>query len=694
LNSGRKRDDQFSELRRQAETILLDRIAVARDQPAALSASDALRALHELSVHQVELEMQQEELLRTMAELERLNQLYSAMSQVNQAIIHAATEQELLDNICEVMVVSGKFDLAWVGWRDPDTGGFRVESRYGDGAAERSSGSAVAVPLRKAGGAQGILSVHACGQDRFGDRERALLAEAAEGVSFALEHLELDAQRRNAQEALAASAAQARSMLRTARDGVWLTDAAGRFLDVNEAACRMLGYTHDELCALFVSDVEGGESREEVLRHIEKLHREGADLFESVHRRKDGTHIPVEVSVTNLPEQSCTVAYIRDISERKRWEAALLEREERYRTFFEYGPDGIVVLDPATARPIEFNDQACRQLGYTREEFRRLTLADIEASETVEETSSRIQMVLLTGIEDFETRQRTRQGEIRDVHVTAQHIRVGGVSTYHCVWRDITERKAAYARLSEANARLRSLTLELTRTEQRERHRLAQMLHDHLQQELVGATFSLETLGSQTRGRAALKTLGNLAETIRRAIDISRDLTVELSPPVFHEKGLGGGLEWLARQARKHYGLQVAVELDGNLEPDTEAVRMFVFEAVRELLLNVVKHAKAERARIRMRPHGDGGIAITVEDDGAGFDPARLETEASPAGGMGLFSIRERLRFLQGGMEIISRPGGGSSLTLVIPVRARPGRLSTRVTEGGLRDGDQDPHRR
>ena len=145
----------------------------------------------------------------------------------------------------------------------------------------------------------------------------------------------------------------------------------------------------------------------------------------------------------------------RDISELRRTEAALLEREERYRAFFEYGPDGVIVLDPATTRPLEFNDQVCRQLGYTRQEFQSLTVADIEAIETAEDTARRIRSVLATGITDFETRQRTKGGEVRDIHVTAQPIRIGETSAYHCVWRDITDRKTAERALLKSERFLR-----------------------------------------------------------------------------------------------------------------------------------------------------------------------------------------------------------------------------------------------
>ena len=142
---------------------------------------------------------------------------------------------------------------------------------------------------------------------------------------------------------------------------------------------------------------------------------------------------------------------------------AVEESEERYRTFFMHGPDGIVVLDPATRRPLAFNDQACRQLGYTREEFASLTMADIEAMETAQQTSERIRGVMIKGHDDFETLQRTRLGALRNIHVTAQYIRTKGVSTYHCVWRDITERRRMEEALGQRTGELATL-LEVSRS--------------------------------------------------------------------------------------------------------------------------------------------------------------------------------------------------------------------------------------
>jgi len=157
-------------------------------------------------------------------------------------------------------------------------------------------------------------------------------------------------------------------------------------------------------------------------------------------------------------DKGCPVAIegvVSDITDRKRAEDALRESESRYRAFFEKGPDGIVILDPETTQYIEFNNQTCRQLGYSREEFAKLRMTDIEAKETDEETRNRIQQVVKNGFDDFETLQRTKQGEIRHVHVTAQLIDIAGRQVYHCIWRDVTNRKRAEEALRESEENMR-----------------------------------------------------------------------------------------------------------------------------------------------------------------------------------------------------------------------------------------------
>ena len=167
---------------------------------------------------------------------------------------------------------------------------------------------------------------------------------------------------------------------------------------------------------------------------------------------------------------------LREQEERQKRQQAERERHEaeaRYRALFEESPDGIVVLGPETARPLDFNAAAHRQLGYSREEFARLSLADIEAKETLQQTLATIDEVRREGRKDFETWQRTREGQIRQVAVTAQILEVSGRPVYHCIWRDITERKQAEQRVHELNLMVKaSGAINALMVRERDRQRL------------------------------------------------------------------------------------------------------------------------------------------------------------------------------------------------------------------------------
>ncbi|MEI6396337.1 MAG: PAS domain S-box protein, partial [Verrucomicrobiota bacterium] len=149
---------------------------------------------------------------------------------------------------------------------------------------------------------------------------------------------------------------------------------------------------------------------------------------------------------------SCT-----DITENKRAQEALRAETIRRHTLFEQSPDGILIIDPQTAQFVEFNTAAHRQLGYSREEFARLSISDLEARETPEETKAHIAEVIQKGRSNFETLQRTREGEVRNVHVTAQIVDVVGQQLYQCIWRDITDRKRAGAEKERLEAQNRQL---------------------------------------------------------------------------------------------------------------------------------------------------------------------------------------------------------------------------------------------
>lgn len=207
----------------------------------------------------------------------------------------------------------------------------------------------------------------------------------------------------------------------------------------------------------------------------------------------------------------------------------------------------------------------------------------------------------------------------------------------------------------------------MTLAEQRERKRLAQVLHDHIQQLLVGAKIRLAILG-RMETRELQRAAKDVDELLNQAIDASRSLTAELSPPILHEAGLAAALDWLASWMKDQHGLVVKVSIDAQANPGQEDVSVLLFQSVRELLFNVVKHAQVKTARLEMSRRGDR-LEVVVSDEGVGFDPSQVHHEKRSAASFGLFSIRERLGLLGGIMKIESAVGRGSRFTLAAPLQ-------------------------
>jgi CheY-like chemotaxis protein len=160
------------------------------------------------------------------------------------------------------------------------------------------------------------------------------------------------------------------------------------------------------------------------------------------------------------------------------------------------------------------------------------------------------------------------------------------------------------------------------------------------------------------------------------AIAAARSLSVELSPPLLHSAGLPTALTWLADWNRRKYGLEVHVSADPLADSTRKDVRTLLFESVRELLFNVVKHAHVDQAAVDLALDANGMISITVEDKGIGFDPAGLGEWAKVGHvGWGLFSIRERLALLGGRFDIESVPGHGTTFHLIAPSVMAPGHV-------------------
>jgi CheY-like chemotaxis protein len=225
--------------------------------------------------------------------------------------------------------------------------------------------------------------------------------------------------------------------------------------------------------------------------------------------------------------------------------------------------------------------------------------------------------------------------------------------------------------LVASNHRLQALASELTLAEQRERKRLASELHDYLAQILALARIKMSQLRQKvaTQPPASQQLVAEIDNLLEKAGEYTRSLMAKLNPPVLDELGLPSALTWLAKQMPLH-GLMVEVRLSQEHVqlPDDQSV--LLFQSVRELLINVAKHAGTDRATVSLKVDPDEELRIEVEDRGRGFDQLAMETK-SANGHFGLFSVKERMQAMGGRLEVRSRPGEGTTVTMMLPL-AKP----------------------
>ncbi|HKY70689.1 MAG TPA: MASE1 domain-containing protein [Nitrospira sp.] len=220
--------------------------------------------------------------------------------------------------------------------------------------------------------------------------------------------------------------------------------------------------------------------------------------------------------------------------------------------------------------------------------------------------------------------------------------------------------------LLHTQARLRTMAQTLTLTEQRERKRMAGELHDYLAQLLVLGKMKLSNMQTEIQniGGSTAALFQEIDETFSKALDYTRTLMAELSPPVLHELGLPTALQWLADQMKKAR-LTVDVRLGTSHLPLPEHQAILLFHSVRELLINVAKHAGTDKAVLTLDVEDDE-LRIAVQDRGQGFNTNSLEP-TQPGHQFGLFSVQERMEELGGWLRVESAPGRGTTVTLGLP---------------------------
>ncbi|MBW2639335.1 MAG: PAS domain S-box protein [Deltaproteobacteria bacterium] len=390
---------------------------------------------------------------------------------------------------------------------------------------------------------------------------------------------------------------------------------------------------------------------------------------------KDGRVIPAEFTATYYREEgelSQITAFVRDISERKLAEEKLVKSEEKYRSLVENSMVGVFTTT-IDGRLTFANDALARMFDFASPEQIIAQGALGRWSDIRGRERMLAELQKHGSVTNFEAETITYAG--RRIHVLFSAKLLG--DNIFGMMMDITERKKAEQKIIDYQQRLKALAFKLTIAEEKERRAIAANLHDHVMQALALIRIQLASACKSTNDSKLADKLYDISNFLLETLEEVQMLMLELSSPAMHEIGLSSAIsEWLDEQINKRYGLRtevinnVPIKLRKTLDPD---VRTILFRNVRELIVNVVKHARANEVSVRLEDRSQS-IRIIVEDDGIGFDTRAATRAGSQIGGFGLFSIEELMVDLGGSLRMVSAPGKGCTAILSAPFHVDKGR--------------------
>jgi PAS domain S-box-containing protein len=388
-----------------------------------------------------------------------------------------------------------------------------------------------------------------------------------------------------------------------------------------------------------------------------------------------------------------------DAIQREQAEHALRESEKRFAGVVNSAMDAIISAD-AEQRIVLFNPAAEKMFGCTASGVIGQPLERFIPSRHREPHKEHILRFGQTGetgraMGHLNTLSALRfDGTEFPIEASISHIEAGRQHLYTVILRDVTERKRAEDALLESQmemqilndtleqkvqaqtTEIRKLASELTKAEQRERNRVARILHDDLQQRLYAIQIQVTSLSERyvTGSEKGQKDFDRIHGQLQEAVLLTRHLSIDLSPPILHDEGLTQAVEWLASQMKKQYGLQVELKADESYANPDEDLRVLVFNCIRELLFNIVKHAGGGKARVVLQ-RANSNLRVEVRDEGKGFDAAEIswqtlnvpEKDGPHSQSFGLSTIYHQLNLFGGQMEIQSEPGKGTLVTITIP---------------------------
>jgi PAS domain S-box-containing protein len=483
-------------------------------------------------------------------------------------------------------------------------------------------------------------------------------------------------EQKRAEQALRQSEEKYRDLFENARDTIITTDVEARITGVNKLV-EEYGFKKDQLLGKSIFDFIVEQHKERGLKDF-KSAISGNPVrgeMDVITLRGIFTAEYIDNPIKRGGEIIGIQAILRDITERKKAEQLLRKERDRAQKYLDVAGVMLVAID-SEQRVGLINKKGCEILGYKEEEILGKNWFNNFLPERVQREVQAIFQRLMcqqerTVPERHENPILTKSGDERLMAWQNTVLRddAGRVIATLNSGEDITEQRKAEQKSLQYQSQLRSVASQLTVAEERERRRIATELHDRISQALTISKIKLDRLRHSMRAGEQARALEEVCNALGQAITEVRSLTFDLSSPILHELGLEAAIaSWLAEQIESKHHIATEFNDDGKRKPLDDDVRALLFRNVRELLINIVKHAKANKVVVSVGKIGNE-IHVTVADDGIGFEPAEALAKAAREGKFGLFSVRERLEQLGGRLEIESKPAHGCKVTMTAPLK-------------------------
>ena len=472
-------------------------------------------------------------------------------------------------------------------------------------------------------------------------------------------------EREKSQQELAQSEERYRTIIEQASDGIFISDMAGRYIDVNSNGMRLSGYTKQELMERTIYDLlPDGDIEKNPLKFDELLSGKVV-INERLMRIKDGSLKEIEISAKMLADGRF-IGIVRDITTRKRAQETLRISEEKYRLLFNQNPMPMFMIELPDRKFIDVNNAAVEFYGYTKEEFLKMTVYDIRPEYTIEKLkdldSSNINGVHHAGI----WKHKKKDGTVVQMNIITHNILYEEKNARLVLANDVTQKIKAEEELKKSHEELRQLATHMEKVRETERTSIAREIHDELGQQLTGLKMDISWLNKKIKNQEAEvqeKILDTIALIDATVITVRR-IATELRPSILDDLGLIAAMEWQSEEFEKRS--EISCIFSSNVtEADVGSdLATGIFRIYQECLTNVLRHADATEV-ISSFKISEHALQLSIMDNGKGFIAQEIATKRT----LGLLGMKERTTLLGGTYEIFSEPGKGTSVIIIVPLK-------------------------